>query len=224
LTRAAAPHIVPGVDCRVVCISSEDGSGGQQAAERVAKALDFRLIDEDIVERAAVEAGVEEMVVADVERRKSTLVRLIEGIGTSGVGAGYVLTPPYAPGREPASDELRGLIRSVIEDTAAQGKAVIVSHAASFALGGREDVLRALVTASPQTRTRRLADSLGEDEGDASKALKRGDAGRADYIKRFYGVSRELPCHYDIVVNTDKLSFEDAAALIVQAAGGARPR
>ena len=210
--------MVPVVDCRVVCISFEDGAGGQQAAELVAKALDFRLIDEDIVERAAVEAGVEEMVVADVERRKSTLVRLIEGIGSSGVGAGYVLAAPYAPGREPASDELRGLIRSVIEDTAAQGRAVIVSHAASFALGGREDTLRALVTASPQTRARRLADALDGDEGEASK---RGDAGRADYIKRFYGVGQEQPSHYDIVVSTDKLSFEDAAALIVQAAGEA---
>lgn len=215
--------MVPVVDCRVVCISFEDGAGGQQAAELVAKALDFRLIDEDIVERAAVEAGVEEMVVADVERRKSTLVRLIESIGTSGVGAGYVLGAPYAPSREPASDELRGLIRSVIEDTAAQGKAVIVSHAASFALGGREDALRALVTASPETRARRLADALDGDEGEASKALKRGDAGRADYIKRFYGVGQELPCHYDIVVSTDKLSFEDAAGLIVRAAGSATP-
>ena len=198
------------MDCRVVCISFEDGAGGQQAAELVAKALGFRLIDEEIIERAALEAGVEEMVVADVERRKSALVRLIEGIGTSGAGAGYMLAAPYTPGREPASDELRGLIRSAIEDTAAKGKAVIVSHAASFALGGREDVLRALVTASPQTRTRRLTDALG------------GDEGRADYIKRFYGVARELPCHYDIVVSTDKLPFEDAAALIVQAAGGSR--
>ena len=208
------------MDCRVVCISFEDGAGGQQAAELVAKALGFRLIDEEIIERAALEAGVEEMVVADVERRKSALVRLIEGIGTSGAGAGYMLAAPYTPGREPASDELRGLIRSAIEDTAAKGKAVIVSHAASFALGGREDVLRALVTASPQTRTRRLTDALGGDESEAAKALKRGDEGRADYIKRFYGVARELPCHYDIVVSTDKLPFEDAAALIVQAAGG----
>ena len=75
-------------------------------------------------------------------------------------------------------------------------------------------------SASPQTRARRLADALGGDEGEASKALKRGDAGRADYIKRFYGVGQELPCHYDVVVSTDKLSFEDAAELIVQAAGG----
>jgi hypothetical protein len=214
---------LPGVDCRVVCISSEDGAAGQQAAELVAKALDFRVIDEDIVARAAVEAGVEEMVVADVERRKSALVRLIESIGTSGVGAGYVLAAPYAPGREPASDELRGLIRSVIEETAATGGVVIVSHAASFALGGRDDVMRALITASAETRTRRLADSFDGDEGEASKALKRGDAGRADYIKRFYGVGQELPSHYDIVVNTDKLSAKDAAALIVQAVGARTP-
>ena len=48
--------------------------------------------------------------------------------------------------------------------------------------------------------------------------LKRSDAGRADYIKRFYSIAAELPTHYDLVINTDKLSPEQAARLIVEAA------
>ena len=72
----------------VVCISSHDGAGAQEAALAVASALGFRLIDEDIVAKAAVEAGVDEETVADVERRKSALVRLIEGLGTTGLGSG----------------------------------------------------------------------------------------------------------------------------------------
>ena len=42
----------------------------------------------------------------------------------------------------------------------------------------------------------------------------------ADYIKRFYGISSELPTHYDLVVNTDRLAPQAAARLIVHAAGG----
>ena len=53
--------------------------------------LGFRLIDEDIVTRAAIEAGVDEDVVADVERRKSRVMTLVEGFGSSGLGAGYVV-------------------------------------------------------------------------------------------------------------------------------------
>ena len=131
-----------GVGHKVVCISSQDGAGAQEAAQLVASWLGFRLIDEDIVTRAAIEAGVDEGVVADVERRKSRVVRLIEGLGSAGLGAGYVVPGADIVSQgEPASDELRGMIRSVIEDTAARGSAVIVSHAASLALAERDLVI-----------------------------------------------------------------------------------
>lgn len=202
------------MSCDVICISSEDGTGALGAASLAARELGYRLIDEDIVTRAAQEAGVDREVVADVERRRSLLERVLDGLGTSGMAAGYVPIPLD----EPPSDDLRGLIRSVIDETAAGGRAVIVSHAASLALGDRENVLRVLFTASPQTRLRRFAATLGVDEREAEKALARSDAGRADYIKRFYGISEELPTHYDLVVNTDRISPELAAGLIARAA------
>jgi len=205
----------------VVCISSQDGAGAQEVALLVANRLGFRLVDEDIVTRAAVEAGVDKELVADVERRKSLLVRLLEGLGPAGMAAAYAVPGADIVGYgEPASDELRGLIRSVIEETAATGGAIIVAHAASLALAEREDVLRVLMTASTRTRERRLAAILGVDEKEAARVIKRSDAGRADYIQRFYGVGAELPTHYDLVINTDKLAPEHAARLIIQAAGG----
>jgi len=202
---------------RTVCISSEDGTGALGAAMLAAKSLGLRVIDEDIVTRAAVEADVDRDVVADVEQRKSKLVRLIEGLGPVGMGTGYVVAEP-AVSDLPPTDALKGLIKSVIEEAAVAGEVMIVSHAASLALAGRDDVLRVLVTASPQTRRERLAASLDLDEDEAARTLKRSDAGRADYIKRFYGVGMELPTHYDLVINTDRLSPENAAQLIVTAA------
>jgi cytidylate kinase len=211
--------VLPAVAYEVVCISSSDGAGAEEAAALVGSSLGFRIINEDIVARAAIEAGVEQAVVADVERRKSLLVRVIEGMGAAGSGAGLGTGfAVAAPGER--SDDLRGLIMSVIEEMAAKGSAVIVAHAASMALGGRQDVLRVLITASTPTRVRRLAASGGGDEQEAARFIKRSDAGRADYLKRFYDVGAEQPTHYDMVLNTDKLTPEDAARLIVQAAGG----
>jgi cytidylate kinase len=206
----------------VVCISSEDGAGAAEAATLVAQALGFRLIDEEILTRAAVAAGVEREVVADVERRRSLVLRVLEGLGPASMAAGYGWAPPvesagYGQG---ASKELRELIRSVIEDTATAGEVVISAHAASLALATRDDVLRVHLTASEPTRQRRLADSLGLDEKEAARVIKRSDAGRADYMKRFYGIDAERPTHYDLVVNTDRLTPDDAARLIVDAANG----
>ena len=42
--------------------------------------------------------------------------------------------------------------------------------------------------------------------------------GPADTLKRFYDIDHELPTHYDLVLNTDALSVEDAAELIVHSA------
>jgi cytidylate kinase len=201
----------------VVCISSEDGAGAEEVSRLVAETLSFGIVDEAILTRAAVEAGVDQEVVADVERRKSAVMKLLEGMGPASLStAGIAMLPDDAGYGRPASDELRGLIRSVIEDTATAGSVVIVAHAASLALAQRDDVLRVLITASLPTRQRRLAESLGVDEKEAAKVIKRSDAGRADYIKRFYRIAAELPTHYDLVINTDKLTPENAARLVVE--------
>lgn len=73
---------------KAVCISSKDGADAAQAARLIAEGLGFRLIDEDIVARAAVEAGVEQDVVADVELRKSMLAKLLEGMGPASMAMG----------------------------------------------------------------------------------------------------------------------------------------
>lgn len=203
----------------VICVSSEDGAGALAAASLVARELGFRLIDEDIVTRAATEAGVDREVMADVERRRGMLERLLGEVAKSGMSGGYV----YAPGivdtpTGPASDDLRGLIRTVIEETAQEGRTVMVSHAASLALAGRDGVLRVLVTASPATRASRVASAQGLDAKEAEKLVKKADVNRADYIKRFYGV-QELPTHYDLVINTDRITPEQASRLILAAAG-----
>jgi cytidylate kinase len=187
-----------------VCISRTMGAGGEEIGGRVANRLGFDYVDEDIVTRAAQRGGVSSEDVADAERRKSVLRRLLTELGTGGGAETYGLAP-VAGGDLP--DDMRALIREAIEEVAARGNVVIVAHAASFALAGREDVLRVLVTASPETRASRYGGSI-----------KDSDSARADYLRRFYGVDHELPTHYDLVVNTDGVSVERAAELIVLAA------
>jgi cytidylate kinase len=207
------------VGYRVVAISPTDGSAGEAVGPIVAHDLGFRLINEQVVARVAWEAGVSPEVVADVERRKSVLARVLGGLGdvapesTAGL-SGFPLVGDSAPRR----DALRGLIRSVLWESAEAGDAVIVAHAASLALATRADVLRVLITASAETRARRLAEAQKLGDAEAEKLVARGDANRADYLKRFYSVSTELSTHYDIVLNTDRVAPADAAALILTAA------
>ena len=90
-------------------------------------------------------------------------------------------------------------------------------HAASYALSG-PDVLRVLVTASEDTRARRLAAERGIDERAADRLVKQEDSGRAGYLRQFYGIDRELPTHFDLVVNTDVLTPDMAGKVVAAAA------
>ena len=161
------------MSCRVVCFSGPDGAAMREVAHEVAESLGFSLVDEAIVMRAAAEAGVEPQVVADVEKRRSFMERALSAFASSSdatsmvfAGGGGYLAPEV-----PVSDELRDLIRVAIEETADRGNAVIVAHAASHALAARPDVLRVLVTASPETRCARVAAEQGLSEKDAARAV-----------------------------------------------------
>ena len=207
------------MSARVICMSRAISAGADEVAALVAKELGFRCVDEEIIARAAERQKLEPAEVASVEKRKSFFARLLEDIGRSGdlVGYGgtYIPNPVAMP---PRSDELRALIREAILETAAQGSVVIVAHAASYALGQRPDVLRAFIMGSPHVRATRLADHDGKAPAAAAEAIEQSDADRADYLKRFYDVDRELPEHYDICVSTDLLTPAQAAAVIVGAA------
>ncbi len=205
----------------VVCISHAAGAGGEEVGRLVADRLGFLYVNEEIVARAAAKGGVDAADVADEERRKSLAARALNAIAQGG-GEAWTLgaVGPVASREELDSDDIRSLIRETIEQTAARGKAVIVAHAASYAIGRGDAVLRVLVTASPDTRAKRVADEEGLDQAEAARAVKESDTGRADYLKRFYDVREESPTHYDLVLNTDALSIEQAAELISQATSG----
>ena len=228
---------VESVARRVICISCPDGAGGEEVGRLVAESLGLRLIDEEIVVRAAREAGVASHVVADAEQRKSLVARVLKEILAVSPGGGSALGAVSRAGRGGAlheshdvrglvrtagsrnfqSDDFRGLIRTAIEETATECDCVIVAHAASVALSKRAGTLRVLVTASPETRSGRVTQANGIDERAAAKLVLESDGARADYLKRFYGLRAEPPTLYDLVVNTDRLSLEQAARLIAEA-------
>jgi len=206
------------VPARVVCISREVGAEGEAVGRLVAEKLGLQYVDEAVIARAAERGGVDQEQLADAEQRRSRLRRVLELLTDAGAAAGAHVAEPAAV-RAEREEANRALIRSVIQEIAAEGNAVIVAHAASMALAGAEGILRVLVTASPEERVKRIvADEEELSNADAARLINESDAGRAAYFKEFYGVDEELPTHYDLVVNTDVLGAEQAAEIVVYAA------
>ena len=186
----------------VVCIAGTDGALSERVGELVAERLGYRLANGSIIVAAGQAQGLLPESVSAAESRD----------------AGRTLEVDF--GRVEKTETVRGLIRDAVQQTADEGSVVIVAHAASYALAGRGGVLRALVTAPTETRVARLAEHERVDEKQANKIVAQSDKSRAAYLERFYHVKRETPTDYDLVVNTERLTPEQAAALIAGAAAG----
>ncbi len=203
-------------------------AGGEVIGRAVSERLGFRYVDEDVVTRAAEKAGVDPTVVEAVEHRQPMINRLLGVLvpapdvpDPSGVATGLVLEVYYQSGVGPvaaAPAHHRALIREAIHEIAKRGQAVIVAHAASMALAGIPGVLRVLVTASAETRALRLAAAHGISDSAAAATINDSDCERRDYFRSFYKIKEEVPTHYDIVINTDVLSPEQAVNLVLCAA------
>ena len=202
-----------------ICISHATGSAGAEVGSLVAERLGLRYVDDEVIAEAAEWAELDPAFVADAERRRSFVGRLLGGIESP--------SPLRLPTGEPAartlpSDaDLRAVISSAVSSFTRQGGVVIVAHAASFTVNPGT-ALRVFVSASASTRGGRIAREREISASQAEKAIRSEDAARADYLKRFYGIDRELPTHYDLVVNTDALSPAAAAAVVAAAATFAR--
>jgi cytidylate kinase len=183
----------------VICISHAEGAGGQEVAKLLAERLGYRYIDDGIIISAAQADHAYPEAVALAESRHT----------------GRKIEVDF--NRVENTEALRDRIRDAIHATADEGSVVIAAHAASFALAERPEVLRILVTASSETRQQRIAEADGRDAKAAAKQLKESDKGRASYLKSFYGVGEELPTHFDLVVNTDRLPAESAVDAIAHA-------
>ena len=220
LTRPLAGSSVAAVACSVVCVSHTTGSGGEEVGKRVAEQLGYLYVDEEIVARAAAQGGLEPRDIADEERRKSFARRFVETLAQGGGDAWMVgaSVASAATVESVSAADVRAVIRETIVQTAGHWNVVIVAHAGSYAIEPGARVLRVFVTASPGTRAERVAAAEGLDEAQAARLIKDSDAGRRDYLKRFYSVDRESPTDYDLVVNTDLLSSEQATAIVLRAA------
>jgi cytidylate kinase len=201
-----------------VTIARTLGAGGEDVGRSVARALGLAYADDEIIEAAAERAGVSQQVVARAERSPGLISRIIDMMAGMPVdpqvyyGQALAATPREAPA---GYDEL---IRDVIVATATRGKVVIGAHGAGICLASTPGVLRVFVTASPDVRASRIASAANVDAERARKAVADSDKERQDFLRRFYDVKQETPAHYDLVINTDAIAIEQAAALVALAA------
>lgn len=208
------------MNTRVISLNRQVGVAGDETAYAVARRLGFRVIDYQVIQKAAQEAGVSPETVSEAEHTPSLMTRILESLARnpSVPVAAWADPLPLATSPLFTSNDYRRFVEDVIRDIADQGNCVIVGHASSVILKDRVDTLRVLITGSIPHRVRRIMAGMGVDERTALRTIERTDAERVEYFNRFYESGFLAPWAYDLAINTDHLNPEQAADIIVHTA------
>jgi cytidylate kinase len=202
----------------LITISRQYGAGGSLVAQRVADVLGWRVVDNELVERVAAEAGLAPEDVARREERVPGFVqRLAQALvaGTPEAGPSPVTAVPLSGLAEP---DLVRITERVVAQVAAEGRVVLVGRAAPAVLASEREALHVRVVASRPWRIRTAAERLAVSLEEAARITDETDKSRTRYHREYYHRDWADPVGYHMTLNTETLGIEGAAGVIADAA------
>ena len=179
----------------IVTVSRQMGSWGTQVAEEAARRLDYRMVWREVINQAALRAGVPEVALATIDE-----------LGLLGI--------------KPSQNDLQAYhraVRQIMLEVAKEGNVVIVGRAGQVILQDYSNTVHVRVIAPRAVRVARVSDEQnapGLTESASMALLDHSDHIRADYLKRYYHVDVNDPHLYDLVINTGHIDLHTAADLV----------
>jgi Cytidylate kinase-like family len=110
-----------------------------------------------------------------------------------------------------------GGLEFVIKKLAASSSIVIRGRGSQFILKDYPHALHVLIVAPLKLRLKRVMESSKVEEAEAKQMIQRFDSSRRVFIKSYFHAALEDPINYDLVINTENLSFENASSVIIDA-------
>jgi cytidylate kinase len=207
----------------VITIGRQFGAGGRTVAEMLAGRLKIDVLDSQLIDEVAHRLQLpKEEVEAEDEQPGSLLHRLLMALGSA---SGEPMIPAETtawnpPNLDPVFDTRRAVLeitQHVIQEAARGGNVIIVGRGGAYILRDFPGALHVYLRAAEAIRVKTVMARLNLPEEEARRRLKQTDENWTAYIKQVYGHDRNLPSHYDMVLDTGRLGYEAVVGAIIAA-------
>lgn len=176
----------------IITISREMGSGGIPIVVEAAEKLGYTLIDGDSIRAVAGEYGLSDEAFQQADEKPPAFVDELD---------------------ERLAVDLHQ-IELIILEKALKGNVIIYGRGGQDLLKAASNVFRVRIIAPYEERVERWAEREWLDPDYARLLVRRSDQQRAGFIKYYFDRDWADPLHYDLIINTSKLSHEMAVQLI----------
>ncbi len=178
---------------QIICVSRGSLSRGKGLAEILARELGYKVVSREDLFDAAVREGIQ------VGKLETAMMKP------------HAFTERLARER----DYYLAFSTAYLCDKAKEGSLVYHGRTGHLLLCGVGHLLRVRVIADEEYRLRAAMQRLGVDRDKARRYLSDVEVDRRAWVHSMYGVSWEDAAQYDVIINVEQMSVENAAASLV---------
>jgi cytidylate kinase len=196
---------------RAVTISRQAGSGAHAVADKLATLLQaqtpkdacpWTIFDRNLVSKVLQEHHLPDRVARFMpEDRTSEIAGTMEEL--------FGLHPP--------SWLLVRKVTETILHLAELGNVILIGRGAAVVTAGLSHVFHVRLVSTLEKRVQRIRDLENLTKKAALQFIEREDRGRQRYLKKYFKADVDEPLLYDLTINTDRISHDQAAQLIAEA-------
>jgi cytidylate kinase len=200
-----------GVPRRAVTISRQAGSGAHSVAEKLAALLQshtpkdacpWTIFDRNLVDKVLQEHNLPERIAKFMpEDRTSEIADTMEQL--------FDLHPP--------SWLLVHKVTETILHLAELGNVILIGRGAAVVTANLSHVFHVRLVSALETRVQRIQELNHLSKEAAQQFIQQEDRGRERYLKQYFKADVDNPLLYDLTINTDRISHDQAARLIADA-------
>lgn len=193
----------------IITIGREYGSAGREIGYKVAKDLDIKLYDKEMLERAAKESGIcEELFKTHDEKpTNSFLYSLVMDSYSLGYSSSNYTDMPI-------NHKIFLAQFDAIRKIADEGPCILVGRCADYALEEYDNVLSVFIHANIDDRIRRIARIYDLTDAKAKEIIRKTDKQRSSYYNYYSNKKWGDADSYDICLDSSVLGIDGTAEAI----------
>ena len=203
----------------VITVSRELGSGGRTIGRILAQKLNVRYSDKELIHSLQQKFSLTTSGIENLKGQKKNwfndFIQLVAPAPDASmfVEAGSLYIKEFRA--DLTTDDIHEAEVEIIKAIADEGSCVIAGRSAFFVLKDHPNKLDVFITASMEHRIERVMRKQNLTREQAVEVIERIDKMRDNYIKRYTGKSRYDVRNYQLVINVDDLTEEEAADVIL---------
>lgn len=195
----------------VITIGRQFGSGGRSIAEKLAKKLDIKFYDKELISIAAKESGISPEVFEGVDEKATNSLLYSLSMGMYSFGSGFP-----AMGDLPVNDKLYLLQHKIIKEIAEKENCVIVGRCADYVLRDNPKRVSIFIYADMEFRKEQSIKKHGIDPAHAEHIINKTDKNRANYYSFYSGQKWGQTENFDLCIDSSKLDEDKIVDLIAE--------